>query len=214
MMLRGKMLRAASKQSPELIGYINGVDLSGSYSLNISSLGVHAGDIGIFVADQLYYGSVIETPSGFTRLENAYSSGTQNDLHLFARVMNGTETEVSGSGSSGDIAMQFMLWRNAAYNGVTEKSNVASNLPPMATAPDDVAIVSVGMTTDSSDPPPTYTVPSGYVGLDLAGNTSVGSYVATAYNKSPAIPSEDPPGWSPSGEDGRAAVGLVLSRAG
>lgn len=113
--VRKNLLRASLRPDVEYIGTRSTSDLSGAWSLDVSTLDIQDGDIGILAYTSDYWdgsNAFSVTPSVSTLWQ---SSDAHPRTRIFTREMDGTETTFSNSTFCNGVAqcIVFMLFRNA-----------------------------------------------------------------------------------------------------
>lgn len=203
------ILKSASG-GPLFIGYVSGTDPTDNFSLDISSLDIRAGDLGLFFVgadggDNQY------SVTGFTNIFSILGNSFQG----FTKVMNGSETAVVGTGGGADfISLIFVLFRDIDYISVASSSvtDVATGdpNPPAVTVSKGDWVVVVGYQDDDVQPisaSPGYTL----VVSQQNGISGDGCALAVAYKEDLPAGTEDPGIMSSVNSDTGGAATIVLT---
>lgn len=215
-MILSHALRAVQKiiTGPQFVGQVSGGDAAGDFTLDISSLNIQSGDLGI-----LFTGSDNPDPnftvSGFTniaRIGVSASSGA-GEATVFTKVMDGTETTLTSASGSTLIqtAIVFALFRELNYISIlTARSTSAGDPnPPSVTVSQGDWVVVGGYQDDdvlSISAPTNYTL----ISSQSQGTAEDGFTTAAAYRKNLAAGTEDPGIMNSDGADPWAAVSIIL----
>lgn len=203
------ILKSASG-GPLFIGFASGTDSSGNFSLDISSLDIRAGDLGLFFigADN---GDNVYSISGFTNIFSIVGNSFQG----FTKVMNGSETSIVGTvGGAGFISLIFVLFRDISYTSVTSTATVDVTTgdpdPPSVTVSKGDWVVAVGYQDDDVQP---ISAPDGYtlVVSQQNGIPGDGCALAVAYKEDLSAGTENPGIMSSTGSDSGGSATLVLT---
>lgn len=203
------ILKSASG-GPLFVGFVSGTDASDNFSLDISSLDIIAGDLGLFFigADN---GDNPYSISGFTNIFSIAGNGFQ----AFTKVMDGSETAIVGtSGNAEYISLIFALFRDINYTSVVSTATVDVTTgdpnPPAVTVSDGDWVVVVGYQDDDVAP---IAAPDGYTLIvsQQNGVSGLGCALAVAYKEDLSAGTEDPGIMSSSGFDTGGSATLVLT---
>lgn len=199
--------------SPQFIGATTLGDAAGDFTLDISSLDIQNGDLGI-----LFTGSDDGAPftvDGFTNRARVGVSGGggAGDATVFTKVMNGSESSLVSSGGTGlnQTAIIFALFRNLSYISVTTARDTAFGdpNPPSVTVNANDWVVIAGYQDDDVQPiaaPANYTLISSV----SQGTAEFGFTVAAAYRSDLSAGTEDPGIMTSTGDDPWAAATIIL----
>lgn len=169
------------------ISFIDSTSAIGTDILDISTLDIQAGDLGV-----LQFTTSVGTAysdNGFT--ERAAPTGVGSSRHfILTKVMDGAETALDlGAGDSQTLS--FLLFRGASYASVSVAAGSSTSLdaPAVTVAVGDVSVV-LGYYQRGAEP--ALPAPSGYT---LATQPRISTQVAgTSYKAITAAGSEDPAG--------------------
>lgn len=214
-MLFQKLLGATQiKVVPSFVGYVSGTDAGGDFSLDISSLGIRSGDLGLLFTGS-DSGDLNFTVSGFTNRARVGVSGGSGDgeATVFSRVMDGTETTITSSGG-GDLqftSVIFALFRKLSYVSIATARSTSSGDPdpPSVTVSSGDWVVVGGYQDDDVQP---ISAPSGYslIVSQQNGTAEAGFATAVAFKSNLSAGDENPGVMSSAGDDPWAAVSIVL----
>jgi hypothetical protein len=196
------------------IGQVSGGDATGDFTLDISSLDVQSGDLGILFTGS-DDGDDNFTVTGFTNRARIGVSGPSGngEATVFTKVMTGSETSISSSGGADLVqtAIVFALFRGLDYISIAtarSESDGDPNPPAVTVSAGDWVVVGGYQDDDvqSISAPTNYTL----ISSQTQGTAGDGFTTAAAYRENLSAGTEDPGVMSSAGSDPWAAVSIVL----
>lgn len=205
-MLWHRLIGAQSKAAPSFVGFVSGTDAAGDFTLDISSLTINAGDLGV-----LFVGAAVFDKT-YSIANFTFQAVIENDrFSLFTKSMLGGETSIvsSGGGDLQNTSIVFCLFRGLSYVEFSSAITSTDPDPPAITVQSNDWVLVGGFQRRRIDP---ISAPSDYT---LIASQSVGTptnacTVAAAYRSGLAAGTENPGIMSSASDDNCGAYSIVL----